>query len=324
MVREIDLIEEIARIHGYGEFPDDLRPFRIGQPSQDALAEVEAEVRRGLCARGLFEALTLPMGPAEGPESVRLLNPLSAEEAYLRERLLPGLLRRVQYNWSRGVRDVRLFEIGTVFRRSTPGDRPVEERRVSGVVTGCRQPAHWTDGGKAGDVDWWDLKAAFEATVALAIPGARLQVDRASWLAVAPGGTPLGWAGRLEAQVPAWAAPVFGFEVSVDPAPRLPARFVALSATPAVERDLALVLPAGLSAREVGAAVRRVGGEFLESIEVFDEYRSAAMAAGQRGIAFRLVFRAPDRTLRDAEVDQATARVVEVLEKELDIQLRTS
>ncbi|HXE58600.1 MAG TPA: phenylalanine--tRNA ligase subunit beta [Gemmatimonadales bacterium] len=325
---EIDLVEEIARQHGYDNFPTELRPFRVGLRVDAPLETAAARVREALAARGLFEVHTLPVGPSEGPESVQLLNPLSAEEAYLRQRLIPGLLRQVELNWSRQTRDVRLFQIGSVFRTGG-GPRPVEETHVAAVVTGARDPAHWTDPARIPapelrDVDHWDLRALFEACVALALPGASVQVDGAAWVARTPEGRIAGRAERLDAEAPPWAAPVYGFELILDPAPREAPRFRALPATPAAERDLALILPAGVAAAQVEAVLRRAGGALLERVEIFDEYRGPSLPAGTRSVGFRLVLRAPDRTLRDAEVDGLVGRVVAALERELGIALRAS
>src|SRR3989449_11062261 len=111
VTREVDLIEEVARLRGYDTFPDELRPYRPGTVP-DAPAELtlhrirEALVRGG---GGLLEARTPPLGPADSPDALAVLNPLSADEAHLRSRLLPGLVRRVEHNWSQGIRDVRLY-----------------------------------------------------------------------------------------------------------------------------------------------------------------------------------------------------------------------
>src|SRR6266487_4407197 len=144
VTREVDLIEEVARLRGYDTFPDELRPYRPGTVP-DAPAElVLRRIREQLVAsgNGLLEARTLPLGPADGPDAVAVLNPLSAEEAHLRSRLLPSLIRRVEYNWSQGQRDVRLFEVGTVFRKGA-GPRPEEDLHLAVVLTGARHPAHW-------------------------------------------------------------------------------------------------------------------------------------------------------------------------------------
>src|SRR5712671_1622529 len=125
VTREVDLIEEVARLRGYDSFPDELRPYRPGTVPDAPEEQARARVREGLVRVGLLEARTLPLGPPDGPDSMTILNPLSAEEAHLRRQLLPGLVRRVEHNWANHNRDIRLFEVGTVFRRGSAS--PVEE-----------------------------------------------------------------------------------------------------------------------------------------------------------------------------------------------------
>ena len=170
LVAEIDLVEEIARQHGYEAFPSDLRRFRLGTLPDAPIEAAVRAVRQGLVAEGLYEVNSLPLGKEDGDGSLRLVNPLSAEDAWLRRRLLPGLVRLVEANWANHVADVRLFEIGTAFAAGAPGQRPREEIRVAGVLTGRREPAHWSGTG-AEPLDLWDLKGRFESAVALAIPG---------------------------------------------------------------------------------------------------------------------------------------------------------
>ncbi|HYC31289.1 MAG TPA: phenylalanine--tRNA ligase subunit beta, partial [Gemmatimonadales bacterium] len=209
LVREIDLVEEVARIHGYERFPSDLRPFRLGTLPDSPVERAAASVRGGMVAQGLYEVSRLPMGPAEGDDSVRLANPLSSEDAWLRRRLLPGLVRLVEANWTNHVADVRLFEIGTAWRSAGAGARPAEERRLAAVFTGRREPAHWS--GSGGErFDRWDLKGRFEEAVALAIPGGVVQVEGNGWVARDRAGRWAGEATVLEADAPPWADPLFG------------------------------------------------------------------------------------------------------------------
>ena len=321
LVREIDLIEEIARLHGYDAFPSDLRPFRMGALPEAPEEVAAAAVRRGMVEQGLYEVSRLPLGPADGDQSIRLRNPLSAEDAWLRRRLLPGLVRLVEGNWANHVEDVRLFEIGTAFAAGRPGKRPREERRLAAVLTGRREPRHWTGSGE-GRFDLWDLKGRFEAAVALAIPGAVVQVERNAWVARDAEGRIVGEAGPLAADAPPWAAPLFGFELVLDPSPRRPPQFTPLPATPASDRVLALLLPEGVTAGSVEGVLRRAGGALLERVAVESDYRGAELPAGVRSVAFRLVFRAPDRTLRDVEVDQAETRLLAALAEELGVRRR--
>jgi phenylalanyl-tRNA synthetase beta chain len=216
---------------------------------------------------------------------------------------------------------VRLFEIGTVFVAGPSGERPREERHVAAVMTGRREPPHWTGSGE-GRVDLWDLKGQFEAAVALAVPGGVVQVEGSGWIAQDSRGRAIGQAGLIEADAPPWAAPLFGFELVLDPAPRAPARFAALPSTPSSERVLALLLVEGTSARQVEELLRRIGGSLLESVVIESDYRAPELPAGTRSVAFRLSFRAPDRTLRDTEVDAVEARMLAALGGELGIQRR--
>jgi phenylalanyl-tRNA synthetase beta chain len=324
LVSEIDLIEELARLHGYDRFPTELRPYRVGRLGEEPADQAIRQVRDGLVGLGLFEATTLPLGPLEGEASIRLLNPLSAEDAWLRQTLLPGLGRAVATNWSRQVRDVRLFEIGTGFRHGGGDGRPEESLRVAGVLSGARAPQHWSDGGRAPDLDLWDLKFLFESAVALANPGARVQVHSHGWIATIDDGRTVGHAERLTITPPAWAAPVFGFELDLSAA-RMPVRrYLALPTTPSSWRDVNLLLKAGATATDVIRVMRQTGGRLLESVEVVSEFRSPALGADRRAVQFRLTVRAPDRSLRDQEVDALLTRVLAALEKELDASLRTS
>jgi phenylalanyl-tRNA synthetase beta chain len=320
LVEETDLVEEIARIEGYDNFPVDLRHYRVGSLPDAPVERLAADVRRGLVAEGLLEVALMPTAPEDGPDAVRLRNPPSAESPYLRRSLLPGLVRQVELNFRNHLRDVRLFEVGTVFR-SRPGARPEEARHVAGVVTGARAPRHWSDAGTA-EYDRWDLKGLFEAAVALANPEALVQVEGNSWVALAGDDVTVGRAGPLTADSPPWAAPVFGFELSLDPRLRPAVRYRALPTTPAAERDLALIVADGVSGAEVARVLSREGGELLERVVVLDEYRGTAIGDGRRSVMFRLTFRHAGRTLRDRDVDEVERRVLNALETQLGVKRR--
>ena len=322
---EIDLVEEVARIYGYQKLPDELRPFRAGNQVDDPMHGIANAIRGQLVAEGLYEAILMSLGPeGQSSDQVPVLNPLSADHGFLRSRLLPGLTRQVEANWATQGRDVRLFEIGTVFRSAGTGARPHETVRVGVVLTGSRWPAHWSDGGSTPDCDAWDLAGLFQRTVSLAIPGASVQVEGDGWTARLPDGREVGRAGPLSADAPPWAAPLFGLEVDIDPAPRESARYVRLPTVPAASRDLSLLLPEGVTVAALAALVRETAGELLEGLRVIDEYRGKGVPEGRRGVALGLVFRSPDRTLRDAEVDALVERIITALGRALDVTVRTA
>ncbi len=328
VTREVDLIEEVARLRGYQTFPDELRPYRPGTvpdaPSELTLSRIRERLARG----GLLEAKTLSLGPADDPDAIAVQNPLSAEESHLRTRLLPGLTRRVEHNWRVGEREVRLFEVGTVFKAAKGKALPDEQLWLGVVLTGARRPPHWSEGGgaKVPDMDIWDLKRHFELAVGLAAPATGVAVeavkDGVGWQAVAPDGTVLGWAGLLEADAPKWAAPLYGLEVRITVAPAAVLRYEPLPTQPAVERDISLVVPGGVTAAAIEAVLRRVGGGLLTRLAVLDEYRGAGLPAGTRGVTWRCTFREAARTLTDKEVDTLLGKLLSALEGELDVRRR--
>jgi phenylalanyl-tRNA synthetase beta chain len=323
LVSEIDLVEEIARVHGYDNIPSDLRGFRPGSRPDDAAWLAAAKVRDGMAALGLAEVMTLEMrrGGADAPA---ILNPLSTEHGHLRDAIVPSLIEAVEGNWSAHTRDVRLFEVGTVFATTGAASRPREELRAAFVLTGARQPSHWSEADTP-EFDRWDARWRFERLVALADSSAKVQVQEARWVALDGQGVLVGWCAELDADAPAWAAPLFGGEMRITPRAPEPRTFVPLPERPAVSRDLALLLGTSAAVAPVLELLQSRGTRHgVERVEVVDEYRGKGLPDDRRSVAVRLVFRAADRTLTDAEVDKAVHRLIQMLERELDVTLRSA
>jgi phenylalanyl-tRNA synthetase beta chain len=335
--REVDLIEEIARTHGYDAFPSDLGPYRPTNVPDHPLFALEDELRAALVARGLFEAHTPAFVP-EGEGDVEVSNPLSAVERCMRRSLLPGLLRRVEHNFAQGNRDVRLFEIGTAFQSNGRGEPPRESTRVAAVLTGLRAPSHWT--GDDRQLDVWDLKGLLEEVArrtrgdgARVVPGTTdsttdtaLDASHAFTVSDADGAL-LGRGGLVTAAVvdaPPWAGAVWALEVELpsEVEAHAPVSYRPLPTQPAIDRDLALLVPHALASDAVAGAIVRHGGDLLEDVTLFDVYAGEGVPAGVRSLAFRLRFRAPERTLKDTEVDRAVEALLGKLGEELGVQPR--
>lgn len=319
VTREIDLIEEVARLEGYDAFPVELRPFRPSTVPDDPGEGLKARLRRALTGMGLFEARCLPLVPEGGEGAAALLNPLSSDEAFLRQRLLPGLVRSVERNWANRVRDIRLFEIGAIFR-DEGGRLPTEVLRVGAVISGARTAPHWSERRHVADYDSWDLKELFEVSTQVGGPEGRLQPTDGGWTLVDAGGNHRGWAGVLDADGPAWAGPLLGFEFDLEIRADEVVQYRSLPTTPPVERDLALVLPASIVAADVERSIRDVGGDLLEDVTIFDEYRSESLTG--RSVGWRLIFRAPDRTLRDEEADEVVRRILTTVKERFGVERR--
>jgi phenylalanyl-tRNA synthetase beta chain len=331
--REIDLVEEVARRRGYDSFPSDLRPFRAGTVADHPLFQLEDRLRDAMVGLGLLEARSLPFASAAGGD-VELLLPLAATENRLRASLLQGLVHRLEYNFAQGNRDVRLFEIGTVFHPAADAV-PQEETRLAMLLTGRRSPAHWSDGGQP--LDLWDLKGLMEhvaAELGLAVAAdddpagdPLLDAGRAFRFLVPGSDTVAGRGGRIRADrvdAPAWAGEILGCEITLDalPATTPAPHFRAIPAFPAIERDLALLAPADVPADRLDAAIRDAAGPLLEATSIFDVYRGQGIPENTRSLGFRLRFRAPDRTLTDDDADQAERRVLRRLTEDFGVERR--
>jgi phenylalanyl-tRNA synthetase beta chain len=351
VTREIDLVEEVARRHGYNRFEGGAFAVRPSSVPDDPAWERAERVRRLFVARGYLEArsVSFATGRRAGPDAVELRNPLSAEEARLRTDLIASLLDRLEYNLARGRRDVRLFEIGTAFAASgddqEPPALPLEELRAAFVVTGGREPEHW--GVESADVDLWDLKGLAEelaedlldAGVTPVRPDADEGVGAAGLGSVARWlngeafelerqGSVVGLAGRIKdsaVDAPRWAAPVWAGEfrlaaVQLDEE----AAFASLSPYPRVGRDLAIIVSEKRTVSELEEVITGACPPFLESVWLFDVYEGEEIPEGCRSLAWRFRFQAADRTLTDEEVDAAMKAVTLALEDKSDARIRTA
>ncbi|MDB4876198.1 MAG: hypothetical protein JWM41_2644 [Gemmatimonadetes bacterium] len=355
---EVDLIEEVARLHGYDSFPVEIRPFRPGTTGDDPQWITSKAVREALVGAGLLEARPMPF-VAGGEGFVHLSNPLSENEAYLRREILDSLARRAEYNLARMQGNVRLFEIGSIWI-PRDGALPHEELRVAALVMGRRQPPHFTDP-KSPDFeawiayDQWDAKALAQSTAEAAYPAARVTLRAAeskSESESASEGTlwdvlvddvVTGSVRRVALDAPVWAATAYGVELSLgvldssqvappgEPAHRpferpVPSvsRFVAVPSTPASEFDLALLVPDGVRGEQVEEVVRRVSGKLLERVELFDRYVGQGVEPGHRSLAWRLTFRHAERTLRDREIEARRTDILKALADELNVRQRSN
>ncbi|HTN50889.1 MAG TPA: phenylalanine--tRNA ligase subunit beta [Anaeromyxobacter sp.] len=346
---EEDLIEELVRTLGYDAIPETLPSIAVGTPADAADAEGVARVRAALEAAGFSEAVNFSFVAARDLEplggsveigdgsrralGVALKNPISADLAVMRTSLVPSLLRNAAHNRRQRVEDVRLYELARIYR---PGARPADEpsaeaRHLAGVLLGRRSPVGWAVGGDA--VDFSDAKAAVTAVLeALGIAGAAWSAPGEGWLhprtsaTVRAGGVALGSVGELHPRVAeAFELPrgVLAFELSLDAlagAARLVPQHRHIPRLPAVLRDLAVVLDEAVAAAAVEAVVREE--PLVEAVTLFDVYRGAPLPPGKKNLAFAITYRAPDRTLTDAEADATHGRIVQRLGERLGAELR--
>jgi phenylalanyl-tRNA synthetase beta chain len=324
---EIDVVEEIARHHGYGALG---RSVPRGTTT-GGLSPRQSErrmLRRLLAGRGLSEAMPLPfLAPGElsrcglPDDGIRITNPLVAEQSVLRTSLLPGLVGAVGHNCAHRNHGVRLFEIGHVFRRPEAADAPLPDERevLAAVLAGEEAPAA---------VHLW--RAVAEALgVEVAVVNAEvagLHPTRSAELRTGEGA--LGAVGEVDPALldaHGIAERVAYLEVDLDRLLGLPhgsRPYRRFSTYPSSDVDLAFEVDDGVAAAAVDDAIRRAGGDLLWSVELFDVFRGVGIAPGRRSLAYRLRLQAPDRTLTDAEVAAVRQTVIGAVEGSLPATLR--
>lgn len=321
---EEDLIEELARIHGYDRVPTTLPggATRIASPSE---TRVEAGVvRRQLAARDYLETVNFAFVDAQwlahwqvADGAVPLANPLSAELAVMRTALLPGVVATLQRNVARQAGRVRLFEIGNVFQAEV-GTAPRETVRLAAAVVGEAAAEQW--GQPARKVDFHDLKGDLESVAALS--GAQLEFRPSLASHGHPGRSAdvyrdnqkVGWIGQLHPRLQRALdldAEVIAFEVDLAPlsARALP-RAGDLSRYPSVRRDLAFVVADTVPWAQIAATARTAAGPLLRDVQLFDRYVGQGVESGQKSLAMGLILQDNSRTLTDADVAQVVAQVV--------------
>ncbi len=340
---EEDLIEEVARVYGFEKIP--ARPpaapaaMRADSESHRSLHAIRAQV----AARDYQEVVNFtfvdPAWEADfvgNAAPIRLLNPIASHQSAMRSTLIGGLVENIRYNMARKQTRVRVFEIGRAFLRDglvTDGDFAVagfaQPMRLAAAACGPAEDEQW--GLPARPVDFFDLKADVEALTwprfarFEASPHPALHPGRSARVLL--DGKAVGWLGELH---PRWqskyelSCPAVVFELDAGalrevpiPRPTEPSRF------PPVVRDLAVLVDAGLQAQAVLDALEEGRPAIVRSVRLFDLYLGKSLPANRKSLAFRIVMQDTQKTLTDAEVDSAVARMVELLGARFGATLRS-
>lgn len=334
---EEDLIEEVARIHGYNNLPVRRPAARLALRSSDEATLTQARLRRQMVARGFQEAITYSfvapeLQAAMLPDAVSpaLANPISADLSVMRASLFPGLVRAMEHNLNRQQTRVRLFETGLVFNGEL--DALSQVPMLGALVCGTREAEGWSDAKDR--VDFYDLKGDLESLLALGGNADAWRFEPAEHSALHPGqsaqlmcrGEPAGWIGTLHPQVRAKLGLKMDavlFEVRLDALSqgRIPA-FEPLSRFPEVRRDLAFILKEATPVQALLDCAKQQAGEYLQDIKLFDVYAGKGVAEGHKSIALGLTWQHPSRTLNDEEINQLVDSIVTQVRVKLDAELR--
>ena len=354
--REVDLIEEIARLHGVDKIPSTPPRGAIGTNAFDATHDVLAEARRILSGLGLNEAqgqtlISNAECRMQNAELAVLANPLSSDMDVLRPSLLPGLIHSLRHNISRKNYDVALFEVGRVFQRAAgvppaeqnkkqscqqdAGSTFKEERRVAIALTGQRALPFWSGNERDAKFDAYDLKGVLEEfleqfglrrmTFSRRPDSSGLFLESAT---ISLGKNQIGEFGQL---LPALAkkydlrdaALLAELNLDLLLARRNPARsFKPLPQFPSIRRDVAMLVPEATTHDAVLQIVKQTKLANLEAVDLFDVFRGKNVPEGQKSVAYAFTYRAVDKTLTDAEVNAAHTKVVDALKAQLKATVR--
>jgi phenylalanyl-tRNA synthetase beta chain len=326
--REIDLIEEIARLHGYDKFPNTLPAF-AGAVKNTTNAQKDAKLRTSLLALGYNEAISptfISHWDAEhfsNAPVVELANPLSEEASVMRNSLVPGMLDMLAYNLNRGNEDVRLFEAGNIFADSR--ERPIETKHICIGATGNAVPA--TLDVKARAFSFFDLKGDIEILLqafhygVLAYDRETSEYYRAGYSARAlMDGETVAQFGQLASDTNAGRKlrqEVFIGELYLDKLYahelRQP-RFQALPRYPAVERDFSFIFSDAVTFDKIEHAVKSLHLKELCSFIPVEIFRGGSISRGEYSLLLRATFQSNERTLREEEVAQWSTEIVKTLE----------
>jgi phenylalanyl-tRNA synthetase beta chain len=338
--REVDLIEEIARLAGFDAIPVTLPRGEVAVPRPSPEVRLERAATELLLGQGFFEVVTYTFQPdrlgslvswGETTAPLRLANPLSEEQAMMRTSMLPGLLDTLRRNTLQQVLDVRLFEIAKVFVPRPGEDLPREEPWLSGLMYGAREEAAWN--ATRDPVNFFDLKGVVENLLeGVLIPEVTFAADGLPGYLrygarVLSGDRELGVMGELQPDIGERLdlegdIYVFNLDFAALCQSAVPPRFTPLPRYPAVYRDIALVLPDRVPAARVAAALYEYGRPWLAEARLFDVYSGDPVPPGKRSLAFRLSYRDPERTLTDDLVNSHHQALVTALEKILGAKLR--
>jgi phenylalanyl-tRNA synthetase beta chain len=349
ITRDVDLVEEVARLYGYDEIPT--TPIE-GPTTTGALTEAQSirrELRKVMTHAGLQEAICYSVtsrertemfpGLSETARPITLAMPMSEERSVLRTVLLPSLLEAASYNLSRKNNDLALFEIGNVYHtdEAVLTRLPREKPRLALLLAGNVRTAEWNR--KAEPADFYDAKGLLEAAFARLGLSPAITFESARPEGFHPGRTAavklrsergpetIGYVGQLhpDLQREFDLPDTYVAEIELTPVYGQADRRIeyrSLPRFPSMERDLAVVVDSAVSGGALMEAIREEAGELLEAVSVFDVYTGERLGAGNKSVALALVYRHPERTLTDEEVTEMHSRVLGKLEQSFGAELR--
>lgn len=334
---EIDLIEELARLHGFGNIPN-ATPVSTQTPSANLEARLPSDtIRQYFVDKGYFETMTYSFVDPKVEQLVspnhkqrKLLNPISSEMSVMRTSIWSGLLQALRYNQDHQQQQIRLFEMGLCFDENS--GELAQTGKIAALMYGPRQPEQWAQTSEL--VDFYDLKGDIEILLKKARTASQIQFETGDHPALHPAktavlkrdGKVIGYMGELHPSVQQKLSiknKVYLFEADLDAVidGQVP-RYQGFSKFPLIRRDIAVVVDEQTQVDTILKAILEHGGDLLQNSTVFDVYRGEGIETNKKSVAIALKFQHPDRTLVDDEINSVIDNIVAALQTQLSAILR--
>ncbi len=347
IAREVDLTEEIARIHGYTNIPVTTPAIRAPEAAVTPVMDLKEKISTMMVAMGYNEVITYSFTSPQYPELVkadgsselwafvRIKNPLTLEQSVMRTSLVPGIMGTVQNNYFHGEKDQRLFEIGKVFISAGEGPLPMERYRICGALAGAYQKKTWYSEERAADL--FDVKGSVESVLhGLGIQRIRFFNDASdpaydSQLSARfmVNNLLVGRIGKVSKTVAkaydVEALPLYLFDMDMEALAgvmKKNARFDPPPRFPSVLRDISIIVDKGVYSEKITDIIRDEGGDLVESVGLFDLYEGRQMAPDEKALAYRICYRSKEATLEGGKVNLVYDATIRRIIKETGGRLR--
>jgi phenylalanyl-tRNA synthetase beta chain len=343
--REIDLIEEVARLKGFDRIPETLPEIGMDYSERSPIRTLTQRVSEVMLSEGFNEVITYSfIGsdlleklelPKDDPRrtAIKLANPMNEDMASMRTTLVPSIIKTCVTNINYLNYDVRIFETARVFSPNKKG-LPTENEHLCALISGKRYPRQW--GMPAGDVDFFDIKGIWE-TVVDKLGFLEIEyidtndypyLDAEQSCAIMSGNVPVGYMGRIGSKVMKsfdLGRDAYILEANLSALVGRSARdfaFRSVSRFPSVLRDISMVVGGSLTSKKIIEAICGAGDSLIKDVTIFDVYQGKQIQEDKKSLALTVRYQSEDRTLTDDEVNVVHGRVLDVLKKKLDVQIR--
>jgi phenylalanyl-tRNA synthetase beta chain len=344
--REIDLVEEIARIYGYDKLDSIPTPASNRRGKYSDYQKTVKDIRQILCDAGLIEVINYSFESIENlkkykilnedayNKNVEIINPINEDFKLLRPTLMTGLVKNVEFNVNHDIKDIGIFEISRVFRNKVKGELPEEINMLGIMISGKAVRKAW--GGEERDYDFFDLKGILESICNEYYPGEDLKIREQEYGFFHPrisgiiniGNLNMGIIGKIhpllieEAEI---GQDIFYMEIDLDKFinnVKRSVKFKSISQFPSIDIDLAIVVDEKVKNEDIVNEIRKTGTDLLREVKLFDIYRGKQIKEDKKSMAYSLKFRNDDRTLKDTEVEIIVKRILENLGRRFNAKIR--